>query len=740
MNPQPFTRPEAPTRPCPACGNTVEPLRAGAVMLLEDGFRYFCDADCRSRFRSGERAFDAARGAPALTTKTGTEVSGTRETHRGTPSSPAIRRAPDLRPLDSRAHRAVPDYDPIGPPWAGIGAMCVALVLGAFPAYLTLAVLSTLASISAAVIALVMAWPARREVGWLVWAIGPGGAILAATAALVARLEDPNAWPLIIGAAIAAGAMVARAWLDARACQPVDLLVRDLLCDLPATVKIPAPDAPTPRDARYEVVAAARVRTGEDVITLEGEIVCFDGVIKAGEAYALLHPGARTPVRRVAGDALLAGARIVEGGVRTLVTRVGDDRGLRRPARFGRDDARDGAPTARLANRIARWGGLAAFAFAISGLWLAGEWSAAAAVLLAAPLLSVRRGVEAPLVAAAATAGGRGIVFQSARALDAAGRVAVAALSTHGTVTEGEPEVVEIHSVDGTPVNTLIALAAAAEAAAEGRPIARAILRFAEGRGIAPESVRRAAYLPGRGVTALGPGGEAIAIGNRQLLLDEGISVAAADAEAARAEGRGHTAIFIGVGGRVRAVISLQDGERPGARAAVQRLIDLQVEVVLISGDHRPTVETLARSLDIQHVKAELLPEERGTEVQRLGETGGTVAAIGRPEDDAMLAAADVPVVLGAAGGPAGERAIALATDDVRDAAAALWIARACRREILRSLAMSLGGGGLVVTIAAFGVAPPALAALAALAVDAFALPTALRLLRRIDLRLPARS
>src|SRR5690606_18098970 len=165
--------------------------------------------------------------------------------------------------------------------------------------------------------------------------------------------------------------------------------------------------------------------------------------------------------------------------------------------------------------------------------------------------------------------------------------------------------------------------------------------------------VRRATFSPGRGVTAVAPSGQPLVIGNRGLLLEAGVSVAVADADAARAEERGHTVVFVGLDGRVRALISLRDEDRVGARAAVQRLIDLGIEVVLVSGDHRGTVEALARHLDITHVKAELLPDEQGAEIRRLRETGGVVAVVGRPgHDDAALGAADVPVVLGAAGAP----------------------------------------------------------------------------------------
>jgi P-type Cu+ transporter len=365
-------------------------------------------------------------------------------------------------------------------------------------------------------------------------------------------------------------------------------------------------------------------------------------------------------------------------------------------------------------------------------------------VLLAVPLAAIRRASEAPYVAAAATAAERGIVFASAHTLERAGRAAVAVLCTHGTITEGEPEVVEMHALGDADANVLAALAAGAESTAEGHPIARAILRFCEARGIVPEAVRRATFLPGRGLTAVAPGGQELAVGNRGLLLAEGVSVAVADTDAARAEERGHTVVFVGLDGRVRALIILRDEDRLGARAAVQRLIDLGIEVVLMSGDHRGTVETLARHLDITHVKAELLPDERGAEVRRLRETGGVVATIGHPgEDESALSAADVPVILGAAGAPESERSVALTSDDVRDAAAALWLARAARRAAWRGTLAAVLGGGFLVTLAAIGtmsdIAPP-IAALLALGLDAYALPSAARLLRRIELRLPVRG
>ncbi|MEM1418556.1 MAG: HAD-IC family P-type ATPase, partial [Myxococcota bacterium] len=343
-----------------------------------------------------------------------------------------------------------------------------------------------------------------------------------------------------------------------------------------------------------------------------------------------------------------------------------------------------------------------------------------------------------PLLAAAASAAARGIVFHDARSLEDAGRVTTAAVTTTGTITRAELEVVEVHALTREPLEPLVAYAASAEVAAGDHPIARALRRYAQAHGIAPESVRRATHAPGRGVAATTTGGERLLVGNRQLLLGEGVSAAIAEADATRAEERGQTALFLALGGKVRAVLALRDEVRPGARAAVQRLFDQRAEVVLLSGDSRATVEALARQVDVTNVKAELLPEERGEEVRRLREQG-VVAAVGVPGLDApALEAADVPVHLGAAGSPEVERGVALTSHDIRDAAAALWIAGAARREAWRGLGIAVGVGGFLVATAALGWLPPAAAAVCAVGVDVIVLRAGARLLRRTALRLPA--
>jgi Cu+-exporting ATPase len=301
--------------------------------------------------------------------------------------------------------------------------------------------------------------------------------------------------------------------------------------------------------------------------------------------------------------------------------------------------------------------------------------------------------------------------------------------------------VVELHAIDATDTDGLMAIAAAAESSAGDHPIARALERFASERGLPELEVRRPVYHFGRGVTAISPQGQPFVIGSRRLLLEEGVSVAAADAEAARAEASERTPIFIALDGRVRAILTLHYELRVGARPAIQRMYDLGLEVVLLTGDQRGAVHALASGLDIEHVKAELLPEERGHEVRSLRDAGGTVAALGRSgEDDPALSAADAGIVLGAAGSAATERAVALVSDDVRDAAAALFIARAARDGAWGAVGVSAVAFALIVAAAGAGLIVPGIAALLTAAVDAYCLPAGARLLHRIALRLPVRS
>ena len=133
----------------------------------------------------------------------------------------------------------------------------------------------------------------------------------------------------------------------------------------------------------------------------------------------------------------------------------------------------------------------------------------------------------------------------------------------------------------------------------------------------------------GLGVTAFASTGERLVVGGRAIMLEEKIGVAATDARASELEAQGRSVLLVALGDRLLGLVALQDGLRPGARAAVQQLLDAGIEPVLMSGEARDTCETIGRALDIEHVRPEVLPADRGAEVRALSEAGGVIAVIG---------------------------------------------------------------------------------------------------------------
>jgi Cu+-exporting ATPase len=307
----------------------------------------------------------------------------------------------------------------------------------------------------------------------------------------------------------------------------------------------------------------------------------------------------------------------------------------------------------------------------------------------------------------------RGIAYRDAHAWDAAARASAAMFAARGTLLLGEPDVIEVESTGSAPSSRVLALAAGAEANQQ-HPSAVAIRRAAEHRAVAPDAVRSPNPLPGLGVTAVTSAGEALLFGSRALMLEQRISIALAEERVTELEGLGRTVLLVAAGGKLVGLVALQDGLRHGARAAVQHLLDVEVEPVLLSGDARETCETIARALDIDHVRPEVLPADRAGEVRRLAEGGARVAVIGRPDADAsVLSVAEVAIALGAAGTAPNEWAVTLAGDDVRDAALAIAIAHRTSAEAKTALVLAVAPGIIGALVVAFGLLPPVFAPLA---------------------------
>lgn len=729
------------TLPCANCHAPVDPLRAARVAIFDDRFHYFCSADCRASFQPTRREVlptprpvhrSVERRTPAQLPLNRVHLDEHHRTKRALLAvgdeliEPAGKQSPEL--MEPAAVEPALDWSHEGPapevvqsagtPSQDLGTplLLVALVGGV----LTIALLLTGEAGAILTSRLLVAWIAwgalvaysattRRDPAILHPAVllaGPSAALLLATAARVGALAELGPLLNLSGAVLTTTAL-SLGW--ARRARAAILAERALISA--------ALDVEANRVVGDDVsrVSARDLRSGEEVVVGEGEAVPADGTIVAGSAEVDPWPLAADTVTRTEGEHLVAGAVVRRGRIRMVVSWTGNDRAWARlalderrradlhsnTARFGRLVAERGAPIAALACA------LLTFASDLSGWQIVASAIATQCVLATVVLAEVGAWWVARSLHVAQR---RGIALRAPEAIDEASRVTAAVFCARGTLLLGEPEVASIDPFGALGAERVLELVAGAYNGV-AHPSAAAVLRAARQRGLRPDAVRSPSYRPGLGVTAIASDGQALVAGSRGLMLREHVSVALAEEKIGRLEAMGQTVLLVAIGARLVGVLGLQDGLRPGARAAVQHLLDVSIEPILLSGDTRETCEALGRALDIDHVRAEVLPTDRGDEIRRLADGGAITAVIGRsPTDDSALANADVSVSLGTAGSGSSEWQVQLATDDTRDAAFALHLAHRCRLETRIGLALTAGTGGIGSLLVAFAMLPLALA------------------------------
>jgi Cu+-exporting ATPase len=722
---------------CPGCGQGVDPLRAGHVAVLEGGFRYFCNAACKQRYLATqglpqEEEVATAR-PPEVAYAEPSPISAPRSTPR---ASSVVRAAPPAVVIEAARERPVVESEPAHVPASWVRALpaidAFGIVLGVLvPAIGLLGPVADVARVP-----LVLAsWGAlalRITVGDRDAADPHVAVALVPTLAAVCAafwahaVQDPKEVAIASLAGIACAVVVAAEVLVARSRARVRAARERVEALLDVRVRVVRGDETVER-------SAFEVRPGEQVVVEAGEVVGVDATVAAGEARVMPWLDARVEMVRREGDPVVAGAKVISSRLRMTTTWSGRERAWMRLLSVPSARIDVASPTPRALRHTIERGtpiaaalvGVAAFAANATPVQI---FATACAGAVAMGSRSVASFAALHFARAHLEALASGITYKDPRSFERAGSANIVVLSARGTVLMGEPEIVVIDSIGpsrggnrgpaGGPDDTawVLSLAAGAETAAT-HPFAAAILRAARARGVRPDHVRNATVHSGLGVTALSSSGERLVVGGRGIMLEEKIGVAVADARVTDLEAQGRSVLLVALGDRLVGLIALQDGLRPGARASVQRLLDARVEPVLVSGEARDTCETIGRALDIEHVRPAVLPADRGPEVRALTEGGNVVAVVGHPAgDDGALGAADVAVAMGAAGSTPGEWAVALASDDIRDAAAAITIPHATRDRVRVCIALGASPVILAVLAIGFGVASLAVAPLAALA------------------------
>jgi len=466
-------------------------------------------------------------------------------------------------------------------------------------------------------------------------------------------------------------------------------------------------------DGSEEDVPLEAVQVGDLLRIRPGERVPVDGAVVEGATAVdeSMVTGEPMPVEKGPGSRVTGGTVNGTGTVVMRAERVGSETLLARIVHMVGEAQRTRAPIQRLADQVSAWFvptvvGVAVLTFIGWSLWgpepafTYGLVNAVAVLIIACPCAL---GLATPMSIMVGTGRGAlaGVLIKNAEALERMETIDTLIVDKTGTLTEGKPRLRVVKAAPGHDETSVLGLAAGLERGSE-HPLAAAILAGAAERGVPVAAVSAFRSVTGKGVVGR-VGGRAVALGNLRLMQDSGVAVGAlaADADALRAEGQ--TVVFVAVDGRAAGLVGVADPIKPSTPEALGALREAGLRIVMVTGDSRGTAEAVARTLGIDQVQAEVLPEHKSEVVRDLQARGRRVAMAGDGVNDApALAQADVGIAMGTGTDVAIESAgITLVKGDLRGAVRARYLSRATMRNIRENLFFAFVYNAIGVPIAA---------------------------------------
>jgi Cu2+-exporting ATPase len=504
--------------------------------------------------------------------------------------------------------------------------------------------------------------------------------------------------------------MVLGHWIEMRSISQAQGALQELAKLLPDT-------AARLVDDRTETVPVSALRAGDLILVRPGASVPADGIVRDGSSdlNESMITGESRPVRKELGAKVIAGTVNGSGSLRVQVTGTGEKTALAGIMRLVSQAQTSRSRAQALADRAAFF--LTVIAIAAAGVTLV-SWSlvgkdasfvierVVTVLVIACPHAL---GLAVPLVVAISTAIGAqsGLLVRDRRGLEEARNVTAVFFDKTGTLTRGEFRVVEITPRQGLSSDQVLALAAAVEHDSE-HTIAQGIVKSAEERRLSIPPAERFEAIPGLGVKAVVDGRQFL-VGGPALLRHLDVHVEPAfQAAIDRAAARGQSSVTMVEGNLPLAVFAVADAIREESREAVQRLHDVHVEVVMMTGDAKAVANAVASELGIDAVFAEVLPDQKASKVKQVQQRGKHVAMVGDGVNDApALLTANVGIAIGAGTDVAVEAGdVVLVRSDPRDVPRIIALSKATYRKMVQNLWWAAGYNIFAIPLAAGVLAP----------------------------------
>ncbi|MEG3908976.1 heavy metal translocating P-type ATPase [Microcoleus sp. w2-18bC1] len=443
--------------------------------------------------------------------------------------------------------------------------------------------------------------------------------------------------------------------------------------------------------AQVEIGDIVQVRPGEQ-IPVDGDVI--EGASTVDEAMVT---GESLPVKKQLGDEVIGATINKTGSFKFRATRVGKDTFLAQIVKMVQDAQGSKAPIQKLADQVTGWFVPVVISLALATfiIWFntTGNFTLATVTMVGVLIIACpcALGLATPTAVMVGTGKGaeNGILIKGAESLELAHQIQIIVLDKTGTLTEGKPTVTDFVTIKGTENSNelkLLQLAASVERNSE-HPLGEAVVRYAQSQEVNLTDVKDFEAIAGSGVRGV-VAGKSIALGTLRWMQELGCDTEYLELRARALEAASKTVVWMAIEGKIEAILGIADALKPSSAQAVKALQKLGLEVAMLTGDNRATAESIAQSVGITRVFAEVRPDQKAAQIQALQRRGKIVAMVGDGINDApALALADVGIAIGTGTDVAiAASDITLISGDLQGIVTAIKLSRATMRNIRENL------------------------------------------------------